>query len=293
MDLILNLMVDGICAGARYAILGMGFALIFNTQRMFDISFGGVYIWCGFALWILVAQAGINLILAGIIVLGIGFLLSYAIQKIYLTKVRSRSGPPVGIFLGSMAMLMAMEAITSIFWGGTIRVGRIDEAALFKWGTVQLSDIKILTVIFATSIYLLIQYVFMRSPMGVNARAIATNQLLAKIVGLQTEKIIIFTTCLGCTVVATDAILVCADTGVYPAIGFQGVMIAFMTVILGGIGSFTGAAIGGFIIGFVRTVAVLEFPTLWQELILFLILFLIIAFRPIGILGIKDWKSEV
>ena len=66
-----------------------------------------------------------------------------------------------------------------------------------------------------------------------------------------------------------------------------------MAMILGGIGSFEGAAVGGLTIGLVRTVAVLQFPTLWQEMILFAILFLIIAFRPIGLFGMKDWKSEV
>jgi branched-chain amino acid transport system permease protein len=133
----------------------------------------------------------------------------------------------------------------------------------------------------------------MKTPLGVNARAIASNPLLSRVVGLETEKIIIFTTCFGSTIIGLDAILVCADTGVYPAIGFQSMLIAFMAVILGGIGSFEGAFIGGLLIGFMRTVAVLQFPTLWQELVLFAILFLIIAFRPNGLLGIKDWKSEV
>jgi branched-chain amino acid transport system permease protein len=293
MDLLWPLIVDGACTGARYAILGMGFALIFNTQRMFDISFGGIYTWCGFALWILVRHAGMGMTLAGGVVLGLAFCLSYLIQKIYMSRMRNRSDSAVSILLGSMAVLMGMEAIVTIFWGGEIRAGRVGDAEVFKWGSIQISDIKLYTLIFALSIFLLFRYLFMKMPLGLNARAIASNPLLSKIVGLETEKIITLTTCFGCIIIGVDAVLVCADTGVYPAIGFQSVLIAFMAVILGGIGSFAGAAIGGLTIGFVRTVAVFQFPTLWQEMILFAILFLIIAFRPIGLFGIKDWKSEV
>jgi branched-chain amino acid transport system permease protein len=293
MDLLWPLIVDGLCTGARYAILGMGFALIFNTQRMFDISFGGIYTWCGFAMWILVRHAGLGMTLAGVVVLGLAFGLSYLIQKIYMSRMRNRSDSTVSILLGSMAVLMAMEAIAAIIWGGEIRTARSGDVDVFKWGSIQISDIKFYSLIFALSIFLLFRYLFMRMPLGLNARAIATNPLLSKIVGLETEKILTLTTCFGCVIIAVDEVMVCADTGIYPAIGFQSVLIAFMAMILGGIGSFEGAAIGGLTIGLVRTVAVFQFPTLWQEMILFAILFLIIAFRPIGLFGIKDWKSEV
>ena len=293
MELLLPLLVDGICTGARYAILGMGFALIFNTQRMFDISFGGVYTWCGFAMWILASYAGMNIFLAGAIALGVAFFLSFLIQKVYMAKMRNRSDSAVTIMLGSMAVLMALEAIATIIWGGEIRTARSGDVAVFRFGSIQISDIKFYSLIFAVSIFILYRYLFQKTPLGLNARAIATNPLLSRIVGLETEKILTLTTCLGCTIIAVDSVLVCADTGVYPAIGFQSVLIAFMAMILGGIGSFEGAAVGGLTIGLVRTVAVLQFPTLWQEMILFAILFLIIAFRPIGLFGMKDWKSEV
>jgi branched-subunit amino acid ABC-type transport system permease component len=221
------------------------------------------------------------------------FWLSYGVQKIYMGRLRQRSASAVSVMLGSMAIMMMMEAITAIFWGGEIRAGRIGDAGIYKWGTIQISDIKFYTVLAAVAVFLSFRYLFMKTPLGVNARAIASNPLLSRVVGLETEKIIILTTCFGCTIIGLDAILVCADTGVYPAIGFQSMLVAFMAVILGGIGSFEGAFIGGLLIGFMRTVAVLQFPTLWQELVLFAILFLIIAFRPNGLLGIKDWKSEV
>jgi branched-chain amino acid transport system permease protein len=207
--------------------------------------------------------------------------------------MRNRSDSAVSIMLGSMAVLMAMEAIAAIIWGGEIRTARIGDAAVFRFGSIQISDVKFYSLIFAACIFLSFRYLFQRTPLGLNARAIATNPLLSRIVGLETERILTLTTCIGCVIIGVDAVLVCVDTGVYPAIGFQSVLLAFMAVILGGIGSFEGAALGGLAIGFIRTVAVFQFPTLWQEMILFAILFLIIAFRPIGIFGMKDWKKEV
>lgn len=292
MELFLSLVIDGICNGARYAILGMGFALIFNTQRMFDISFGGIYVWCGFAMWILIKKMSISVIPASIIVLGLSFVISYVIQRTYMRALRIRSPSPVAILLGSFAMLMAMEAMVSIIWGGDIRLAR-SGGRVFTWSFIRISDIKFYSVLTAIVIYLLFECIFLRTPIGINARAIASNPQLSKIVGMNTEKIIALTTCFGCMITTMDAILVSVDTGVYPTIGFQSVMIGFMAVILGGIGSFGGAALGGFSIGFIRTIAVWQLPTLWQELILFIILFLIIAFRPIGMFGVKDWKSEV
>jgi len=210
-----------------------------------------------------------------------------------MARLRERSASAVSIMLGSMAVMMMMEAIVTIVWGGEIRPGRMGDAGVFRWGTIQISDIKLYTLLLAVSVFVLVRYLFMRTPLGINARAIASNPLLSKIIGLETERTIILTTGLGCMIISLDAVLVCADTGVYPAIGFQSVLLAFMAVMLGGIGSFAGAALGGLLIGFARNVAVLKFPTLWQEWILFAILFLLIAFRPNGLMGIKDWKSEV
>lgn len=293
MDLILSLLVDGICTGARYAILGMGFALIFNTQRMFDLSFGGVYTWTGFAFWILAVTFGIPLGFAAILALAFCLVLSFGVQKLYVSKLRKKSSKSVSIMLGSMAVMMTMEAIAAMIWGGEIRVARLGPADIFKFGSIQISDIKLYTVLCAVGIFVVVEFVFMRTPLGIKSRAIASNPRLATIVGLDAEKIVILTTCLGCALIGLDAILVTADTGVYPAIGFQSMLVAFMAVILGGIGSFEGAFIGGMMIGLIRTFAVLKFPTLWQELILFAVLFSIIAFKPNGLLGIKDWKSEV
>jgi len=293
MDLILSLLVDGICTGARYAILGMGFALIFNTQRMFDLSFGGVYTWTGFVFWLLAAFSGLPLTLAAVLSLAFCLILSYGVQKVYVSQLRKKSSKSVSIMLGSMAVMMIMEAVVAIIWGGEIRVARTGDAGIFKWGSVQISDIKLYTIVSALALFLLVEFVFMRTPLGIKSRAIASNPRLSLVVGLDAEKIVILATCFGCALVGLDAVLVCADTGVYPAIGFQSMLIAFMAVILGGIGSFEGAFLGGMIIGLVRTFAVLRFPTLWQELISFAVLFFIIAFKPNGLLGIRDWKSEV
>ena len=91
MDLLLPLLVDGICTGSRYAILGMGFALIFNTQRMFDISFGGIYTWCGLAMWMLAAYVGLGIPVAGALVLGLWFLYSGVRVAVDRTVLRARA----------------------------------------------------------------------------------------------------------------------------------------------------------------------------------------------------------
>jgi len=175
MDLIIRLLVDGLCTGARYSLLGMGFALIFNTQRMFDLSFGGIYTWSGFALWILANQFGLDITFASGVVLVFSFGLSHFIQKIYMARLRERSASAVSIMLGSMAVMMMMEAIATVVWGGEIRPGRTGDAGVFRWGTIQISDIKLYTLLSAVSVFVLVRYLFMKTPLGINARAIASN----------------------------------------------------------------------------------------------------------------------
>jgi branched-chain amino acid transport system permease protein len=295
MDLFISLLIDGVCTGARYAILGMGFALIFNTSRTFDVSFGGIYVWCGFGVWVLISKASVSPLFACPIALALSFGLCYLIQKKYMRKLRgmSGSGASATILLGSIAINLAMEAIASIIWGGDNRLARSGEADVFRWGIIQVSDIKLYTLLISIAIFLFFEFIFMRTSIGIKARSIASNPFFSKILGLDAESTITIITCIGCTIIAIDAIMMSFNTGIYPTIGFQCVFIGFLAVIVGGIGSFRGGALGGFIIGLVRTVAICELPTLWQELILFAILFLIIAFRPTGMFGIKHWKSEV
>lgn len=293
MGFFITLLVDGICAGAHYALLGMAFALIFNTQRMFDISFGGVYTWAGFAMWFLMKQLGIGYTLSIFIVLVGSFVLSLAIQKTYMRSLRKRSETSLSVLLGSFAVLLAMQAVVSIFWGGDIRLARVHDPKVFNFAGIFINDIKLLTVFLSVASFAFFQLVFLKSKLGVKARAIASNRMLAETLGLESERVIMMVTSIGTIVAVFGSILTAIDTGAFPGSGFQSVLIAFMAVILGGIGSFKGAALGGLVIGIVRTLSVSILPTLWQELLLFLILFLLISFKPTGIFGIKDWKSEL
>jgi len=138
----------------------------------------------------------------------------------------------------------------------------------------------------ALAIVALLLFAFLRwARHGKALMAMTDNGEMAQIIGIDTVRVSLIAFAVGSAVAAVPAILILLKEGATPHMGFIAVFMAFVAVIVGGIGSFKGAIIGGYAVGIVENLGMWKLPTEWQSTIAFVVLFLILLFRPSGLFG--------
>jgi branched-chain amino acid transport system permease protein len=143
-----------------------------------------------------------------------------------------------------------------------------------------------ITIIIVSACLLALCWAFAKKTrMGKVMWAVANDPELARVVGIETDQVILFTFILGSALAAIAAILISLDTDMTPMMGFYALLMGIVAVIAGGIGSIPGAALGGLLVGMAQHLGVWKLPTQWQDAIVFVILILFLLLRPQGFLG--------
>jgi branched-chain amino acid transport system permease protein len=165
----------------------------------------------------------------------------------------------------------------------TLRTGALRG---FEWGGVSITFLHVATVIIALVMFLSLTLFLGRSRIGTALRALSDNSALAEIQGLDTGRLYVIIFFVGSALAATAGVLISLDIGVQPNMGFDAVFIAFVAVIVGGVGYLPGALFGAFLVGFLQQFVVWKLDTAWQSGAVFLVLIVFLIFRPNGLFGL-------
>jgi len=282
MDLFLQLLVNGIVNGSHYALLGLGFGLIFGTTGIVHFAYGPVYTLAAYATWALVALLGLPLIAAaggGIVIAAAIGVASYLL--LYKPFV-DRQAPTFVVLIASLGLFIVLENTVGIAFGTDKKVVDVSPD-IFLLGPVVFTELQ-LWQIGALIIVGGGLAAFLRlTNYGKAVRAMTDNADMARVIGIDTGKVSMLVFALGSAIAAIPAILILMKDGGVPNMGFIAVFVAFLAVVVGGVGSLIGAVIGGFLLGLVENVGMWQIPTEWQSTIAFFVLFLVLLFRPQGL----------
>ena len=198
------------------------------------------------------------------------------------------------LLLASLGMYIVLQnAISMVFGDDTksIRSGEVKEG-LNVFGT-RITPIQI--VIIATSIILVIAVaLFLKwSKMGKAMRAVANDPELASSSGIDSNRVILWTFAIGSALAGIAGILVALDVDMTPTMGMNALMMGVVAVIIGGVGSIPGVALGALLLGLAQHLGVWKISSQWQDAIAFIILFIFLLFKPEGFLGKKVKKTKV
>ncbi len=285
MDLLLQLLVNGIINGSHYALLGVGFGLIFATTRIVHFAYGPIFTFAAYICWWvsggmeLPLWLGIPAAMLAAAVLGV---VSYLI--LYRPLEINRA-PPLVPLIASLGLYIALEN----FIGVAVRHRRSRGA---RWITgssssglcssprSSVAQVLSLLVIGAAL------WAFLRfTRWGKAILAMTDDPEMARVIGIDTFKVTLLVFALGSAISAVPASLILLKDGASTHMGFAAVFMGFVAVIVGGVGSLRGAAAGGFLVGLVESLGLWRIPTEWQDSIAFVVLYLMIMLRPEGLFG--------
>jgi branched-chain amino acid transport system permease protein len=283
MDLFVQLLLNGLVGGSLYALVAVGFALIFAATRHFHIAHAAVFAAGGYFAHFLV-----DLVPAGLAVLGavlLSALLGVLLCLFLYRPLERRGGMGFVLFLVSLGALIVIDNIFTVGLGA-----QPARAALGSWFTTavplggwsliagQLALIGLAVVLFAGLVVLL-----SRTRMGKLVQAFSSNPEFVQIVGRKPQVVLVVVYALGSVFAGVAGVYVSADTGMQPGLGETFFIVSVMAVIIGGIGSITGAFVAAMLLGLLQNVLLLVMGAEWTLAAIFVLFLVLITLSPEGL----------
>ncbi|MBI4590779.1 MAG: branched-chain amino acid ABC transporter permease [Candidatus Rokubacteria bacterium] len=292
MDLFAQLLVNGVVAGSLYALVACSFGLILGTTGTFHFAHGVVYAAGAYGAYF---AAGLGLPLwaaAGVGIAGAA-LLGTLIEVVVYRPLRRIAASPLVILIASLGTLIVLENAIAIGFSTDAKVLEGFPRKGIVLGGVGFTTLHVTMVAVSLVLFLGLLAFLRWTRRGKAIRAVANSPEMAEIVGIDTARVFLLVFALGSAMAAPAAILIMLDRGATPDMGMDAILIAAIAVIVGGIGSVPGAALGALIIGLAQNLGVMKIPSEWQAAIAFGVLLLVVILRPRGLVGKKLRRAEI
>jgi branched-chain amino acid transport system permease protein len=275
-------------------LIALSFSLIYQTSHFFH--FAHAVIFTGGAYFALLFKSYVGLSLWAAIPLAVVFsaVLGCLMEVGVYQPLRKKKAASMILLLASLGIYIVLQNVISMVFGDdtkSIRSGEVKEG-LNVFGA-RITPIQI--VIIGTSIILVILVaLFLKwSKMGKAMRAVANDPELASSSGIDSNRVILWTFAIGSALAGIAGILVALDVDMTPTMGMNALMMGVVAVIIGGVGSIPGVALGALLLGLAQHLGVWKISSQWQDAIAFIILFIFLLFKPEGFLGKKVKKAKI
>jgi len=292
VDLFAQLLVNGVIAGSLYALVACSFGLILGTTGTFHFAHGVVYAAGAYSAYF-AAGRGLPLWAAAGVGIAGAALVGVFIELVVYRPLRRIAASPLVILIASLGTLIVLENAIAIGFSTDAKVLEGFPRRGIIVGGVGFTTLHV-TMVGVSLVVFLALLAFLRwTQTGRAIRAVANSPEMAEIVGIDTGRVFLLVFAIGSAMAAPAAILIMLDRGATPDMGMEAILIAAIAVIVGGIGSVPGAALGALIIGLAQNLGVMKIPSEWQAAIAFGLLLVVVVLRPRGLLGKKLRKVEI
>ncbi len=289
-----QLLLNGIIAGSIYALIALGFVVIYKTVRFFHFAHGVVYAVGAYLAYTLTIQLGVNPIASFFLASALAGVVGVAVDQLVYRPLRKKKAANLVFLLASFGVFIFIQNLIQLIYGAqilTLRTGPVKEGHHVLGAVITDTQILILAVsiVLLALLWLFIQ----RTKLGKAMRAVADDPIAASVVGIYPEKIIFASFAIGSVLAGAAGILISLETNIEPTMGFNAILKGIIAAIIGGIGSIPGAVVGGLFLGLAENLGIWKIQAGWKDAIAFGILILFLLLRPGGIFGVRTDKERL
>ena len=306
MDTFIQLTIDGLTLGSVYALIALGYTLVYGVLKLLNFAHGDVFMvgsFIGFGvlqllggtsnpivpIWALIVLITLAAIV-GCSVLGV------AIERFAYRPLRD--APRIAPLISALGVSFFLENSMQLLFGAQPRnydTFSLANGALYlrgiDIGSVRLPLLRIITIVVAFVMMFLLWFLVTRTRSGKAMRATSFDREAAAMMGINIDKVIVFTFVLGSALAGVAGVMFGLRVPTNVTIGFVAGLKGFTAAVIGGIGSIPGAMAGGLILGFAESYTQGYVSTKWSDLFVFLILIAFMIFRPQGLFGRADIRK--
>ena len=279
--------INGILMGGIYTLVASGLTLIYGVLYIINFAHGSLLMVAMFGVFYLVTKLGVDPYLSLFITMPTMFVMGYVLYKYFIGKLSY--GKDENILLITLGLSIVIENLALMFFTGdsrTISMSYSDK--MFEVGPLLVGMPKVISFIAAMVMCGLLGICITKTDTGRAIRAVAKERMGARLVGIDVDKVFAISFGLGMATLGAAASLLMPIFYVSPTTGHVFVMVAFTVVVLGGMGSFLGAVVGGLIVGLTESFGGLYLGESLGQIGISLIFILILLFRPSGLFGDKQ-----
>jgi branched-chain amino acid transport system permease protein len=289
LKLIAEQLINGLVLGSMYAIVASGLTLIWGTMKMLNFAHGELYMLGGYVLYFTLMVFGMHPFWAVFFAMLVVFFVGVLIERLLLHPLLDKPGWDVSPLVVTLGISIFLQNFALKVWGE-----RFKNVPYFIEGTMETAGFRIayqrilILVVAATVMFGFWMYV-KKSRFGIALRATAQDREAATILGINSHRIYMLTFGISSALAALAATMLAPLFLINPWMGIPPQLKAFIVVVLGGLGSFGGAILGGFLLGTIESLAIVFLSSEWKDVVSFLVLILILIIRPSGFFGTKEW----
>lgn len=289
-----QLVLNGIIAGAIYALVALGFTIIYKTVKFFHFAHGIVYTVGAYCAYTFTVSLHLNFMLSCFLAIILAALLGVGIDRFVYHPLRSRRAPTLVFLIASFGVFIFLQNLIGLIYGHqvlTLRTGltKVGYPVLGARITSTQTAILVVSVILMFLLWLFTQ----RTKPGKAIRAVSDDPLAASVVGINPDKVILTSFAIGSALAGAAGILISFETNITPTMGLSAILKGIIASIIGGIGSIPGAILGSFFLGLAENLGIWKISSGWKDAIAFCILIIFLLLRPRGFLGIKTEREAV
>lgn len=290
----LSYLISGICLGSVYAIIALGYTMVYGIAKMLNFAHGDVIMVGGYISFCGFAYMGLNGWVALLLAMAVCTILGILIEGLAYKPLRQATSLAVLITAIGVSYLLQNSAL--LIWGATPKNytpliplvgpdGAPNALRLFD-GQLSISYMSIVTMAACVIIMALLTWFTSNTKLGKAMRACSENKAAAQLMGINVNRTISMTFAIGSALAAIAGVLLCSfNPTLMPTTGSMPGIRAFTAAVFGGIGSIPGAFLGGLLIGIIEAMAKAYISTQLANSVVFSVLIIVLLFRPAGLLG--------
>ncbi len=284
MDIFLQQLFNGLVLASAYALVAVGLTLLFGILDIVNFAHGEFYMAGAFIAFFLTDIVGTGILpvlLATIVVAG---LVGLVIERMALRPLLGT--PPTNFILSTLGLsIILQEAVRLIFGPEPKRLPVTYLEQVFTVGGVTMDSRRIVVILVSVLLVFGLHLFISRTQVGLAMRAMAEDQLTARLMGVAVPRIAAVTVAGSFSLAATAGVLLGSIYLLQPTMGSGIIMKAFAAIVLGGMGNVAGAVIGAGVIGISESLTAAYISSSMKDIVAFLVLILVLLYRPQGILG--------
>jgi len=281
----MQLIINGLVIGSIIALTAIGLSMIYKTLNFVNFAHGDFVAFAAYIALLTNVAFGMNLAVAFAVAILVTVALGVVVEKLVWMPMRRKNATQTTLIIISIGLALVLRNILIFVWGGDTQSYNIPVRRGFDFFGAVITPNQILVIVTAFFLMFLLHYLLSRTKIGKAMRALSDNVDLARISGIDTDRVILRTWVIGLGLAAAGGVLYGLVTAIRPSMGWFLLLPMFAAVILGGIGNPYGTIAGGMVIGLSQELSTAVLPTEYKFAVSFIVMTIVLLIKPEGIFG--------
>lgn len=280
--------INGFITGVLYSLLAIGFALVYNTTKLFHIAAAAIYVFAAYMFYLFVVSFGLPVFVGALIAMALTMGLSLLTDISVYRPLKKRKASNNVAMIASIGMMTVIVNLLAMFFGNETKVIDNTIHRSFSIGNIIITAPQMWQLVVGSIVIAIFMVFIGLTQWGIRFRALSADGVLYETLGYDTSRTRTLVFLMSGAFIAIASCLTVYDIGLDPHMGMNVLINAMVAMIIGGVGRFSTCVLGGITLGILQALTVYQFSSNWQNAVTFVLLLILLFIRPQGIAGYKQ-----